>query len=124
MVQIPLPAFWEIGVAWTILRALGARDESSNLSFPIEINSFNNMEIEQSNMPKYSTNIKSNHKKAKKQLINAFGDKFVSYKPTPSKEIEFQFELNDELTDEEWHKMPEMLIIYTSDNGIFEGDFK
>lgn len=75
-------------------------------------------------MPKYSTNINSNHKEVKEQLINAFGDKFVSYKPTPSEEIEFRFELESELTDEEWHKMPEMLIIYNVEDCVFEGDFK
>jgi len=75
-------------------------------------------------MPKYSTNINSNHKKVKEQLINAFEDKFVSYEPTPSEETEFRFELDSELTDEEWSKMPEMLIIYTVEDCVFEGDLK
>ena len=77
-------------------------------------------------MAKYATNINSNtnHTKAKKQLNVAFCDEFVSYDETPSEDFDFRFELEQELSDEGWSKMPNMLVIYNVEGCTFEGGFK
>lgn len=75
-------------------------------------------------MAKYSTGMSCKHRRAKEELKDAYDEILESYRVRSENGIEFEFELSRELKDEEWHKMPNMLIIHNSEDGVFEGQFK
>ena len=77
-------------------------------------------------MAKYSThyNSESKHSKAKAELQDIFEHIFCSYEKTPDESFDFRFELSRALQEDEWEKIPNMLVIYTAEDGTFEGDIK
>ena len=61
---------------------------------------------------------------SKEELQEAFNHIFCSYEKTPDESFDFRFELSRSLREEEWEKIPNMLVIYTAEDGTFEGDIK
>lgn len=54
----------------------------------------------------------------------AYPELFVSFTEEVDEEgVDFEFELESELSDEEWSRMPPMLTIYDVDEGVFRGAY-
>lgn len=54
----------------------------------------------------------------------AYPELFVSFTEDVDGEgVEFEFELERELEDDEWSRMPPMLTIYNVEDGVFRGAY-
>lgn len=63
--------------------------------------------------------------KGKTAVKEAYPELFVSFTEDVGEgDFEFEFELQRELRDEEWHRMPEMLKIYDVEATVFRGVYQ
>ena len=61
---------------------------------------------------------------SKKLVKEAYPDLFVEFRDESEQDgIEFEFELERELKDDEWHRMPEELTIFVAEDGVFKGEY-
>lgn len=60
----------------------------------------------------------------KDAVHEAYPELFVSFTEEVEEEgVDFEFELERELDDEEWSRMPPMLTIYDVEEGVFRGAY-